>query len=571
MLDFLHIENIAVAKKLDIEFNDGFNVLTGETGAGKSVIIGSINMLLGAKVSKDIIRQGETKALVSAVFSDLGSEVYDLCDELGLSYDKDDSFSVSRSFNSDGKNTIKINSQPATLSQLKTLGTKLINIHGQNENQSFMDKSNHIIMLDDYVNVSQQISKYTEYFTKLTQIKTEIKDLVEKNKQTEMMEDLLKLQIKELSLAKLGEIDEDEKLIETKNKLKSSEKIVKSSSNVYKLLLKNESNVSVVIFIDKAIESLRKLAEFDSSCEEMIAKLQEYRYEIEDIAERTLDLSQIDGIDNPEGQLEIVEDRITILNRIKKKYGGSIEEAIKYKEEAEDKLNALENGEYRLEELKKEYKKLHNEACSIADEINSIRLDGAEKLSALIGESLKFLDMPKVKFKIEVAKNEREGTAVLSSNGYNDVEFLIATNVGEKLSSMNKIASGGELSRIMLALKSALSDKQGAKTVIFDEIDTGVSGSTSQKIGIKLAEIGRGTQTICVTHSAQIASLANSHFLIKKIESEGRAQTSVKLLNDDERIDEIARIIGGINLTENQYDAAKDLIKQSKALLNSKK
>lgn len=571
MLDFLHIENIAVAKKLDIEFKDGFNVLTGETGAGKSVIIGSINMLLGAKVSKDIIRQGETKALVSAVFSDLGSEVYDLCDELGLSYDKDDSFSVSRSFNSDGKNTIKINSQPATLSQLKTLGAKLINIHGQNENQSFMDKSNHIIMLDDYVNVSQQISKYTEYFTKLTQIKTEIKDLVEKNKQTEMMEDLLKLQIKELSLAKLGEIDEDEKLIETKNKLKSAEKIVKSSSNVYKLLLKNESNVSVVIFIDKAIESLRKLAEFDSSCEEMIAKLQEYRYEIEDIAERTLDLSQIDGIDNPEGQLEIVEDRITILNRIKKKYGGSIEEAIKYKEEAEDKLNALENGEYRLEELKKEYKKLHNEACSIADEINSIRLVGAEKLSALIGESLKFLDMPKVKFKIEVAKNEREGTAVLSSNGYNDVEFLIATNVGEKLSSMNKIASGGELSRIMLALKSALSDKKGAKTVIFDEIDTGVSGSTSQKIGIKLAEIGRGTQTICVTHSAQIASLANSHFLIKKIESEGRAQTSVKLLNDDERIDEIARIIGGINLTENQYDAAKDLIKQSKALLNSKK
>lgn len=571
MLDFLHIENIAVAKKLDIEFKDGFNVLTGETGAGKSVIIGSINMLLGAKVSKDIIRQGETKALVSAVFSDLGSEVYDLCDELGLSYDMDDSFSVSRSFNSDGKNTIKINSQPATLSQLKALGTKLINIHGQNENQSFIDKSNHIIMLDDYVNVSQQISKYTEYFTKLTQIKTEIKDLVEKNKQTEMMEDLLKLQIEELSLAKLGEIDEDEKLIETKNKLKSAEKIVKSSSNVYKLLLKNESNVSVVIFIDKAIESLRKLAEFDSSCEEMIAKLQEYRYEIEDIAERTLDLSQIDGIDNPEGQLEIVEDRITILNRIKKKYGGSIEEAIKYKEEAEDKLNALENGEYRLEELKKEYKKLHNEACSIADEINSIRLDGAEKLSALIGESLKFLDMPKVKFKIEVAKNEREGTAVLSSNGYNDVEFLIATNVGEKLSSMNKIASGGELSRIMLALKSALSDKNGAKTVIFDEIDTGVSGSTSQKIGIKLAEIGRGTQTICVTHSAQIASLANSHFLIKKIESEGRAQTSVKLLNDDERIDEIARIIGGINLTENQYDAAKDLIKQSKALLNSKK
>ncbi|MBQ7760734.1 MAG: DNA repair protein RecN [Clostridia bacterium] len=571
MLDFLHIENIAVAKKLDIEFERGFNVLTGETGAGKSVIIGSINMLLGSKVSKDIIRQGENKALVSAVFSGLGEDIYDMCDELGLSYDKEDSFSVSRAFNIDGKNTIKINSQPATLAQLKSIGAKLINVHGQNENHSFMDKNNHIIMLDDYVDVSSQLSKYTEYFSKLTQIKNQIKELIEKNKQTEMMEDLLKLQIKELTLAKLNDNDEDEKLAELKNKLKSAEKIVKSSSNVYKLLLKNESNVSVVVFIDKAIDSLKKLSEFDPSCEEMITKLQEYRYEIEDIAERTLELSQIDGIDNPEGQLEIVEDRITILNRIKKKYGGSIEEAIKYKDEAEEKLNALENGELKLEELKKEYKKLHSEACLIADEINSLRIDGSERLSSLIGESLRFLDMPKVKFKIEVAKNERDGAVVLSSNGYNDVEFLIATNVGEKLSSMNKIASGGELSRIMLALKSALSDKKGANTVIFDEIDTGVSGSTSQKIGIKLAQIGKGTQTICVTHSAQIASLADKHFLIKKIESDGRAQTSVKLLNDEERIDEIARIIGGINLTENQYDAAKDLIKQSKALLNNNK
>lgn len=569
MLDFLHIENVAVAKKLDIEFNKGFNVLTGETGAGKSVIIGSINILLGGKCSKDIIRQGESKAFVSALFSGLDDEFYALCDELAIDYDKEDCFSISRAYTIDGKNTIKINSQPCTLAQLRAIASRLINIHGQNDNHSFMDKANHILMLDDYCNNSELIAKYSEYFEKLSKIKNEISSLIEQNKQTLQMEELLKLQIKEISLAKLKDEEEEEKLFALRLKLKSAEKLVKNANNVYKVLLKNESGISAVVLIEKAIDALKKLSEFDSSADEMHEKLLEFKYEIEDIAEKTQELTQIDGIEDPDKQLELVEDRLTLISRIKRKYGSTINEVIKFKEDAEERLRSLENGEARIEELKKEYKALHQEACIIADQLNQNRLDGASKLSQLVKQSLEFLDMPKVQFKINVESKVREDSVVLSSLGYNEVEFLIATNVGEKLASMNKIASGGELSRIMLALKSALSDKNDAGAVIFDEIDTGVSGSTSQKIGIKLAKIGMNTQTICVTHSAQIASLATSHYLIKKLEKDGRAETTVKILENEDRINEIARIIGGIDLTENQFDAARDLIKQSRRLLNS--
>ncbi|MBP3495370.1 MAG: DNA repair protein RecN [Clostridia bacterium] len=569
MLDFLHIENIAVAKKLDIDFKCGFNVLTGETGAGKSIIIDSINMLLGAKISKEIIRHGETRAVVSAFFSNVNDDVYKICDEFDIEYDREDVFSITRAFTIDGKNTVKINSRPATLMQLKAIGSKLINIHGQNENQSFINKATHIVMLDEYIDISDLIEQYSAYYLKLNQKKSEISALVEENKQTEMMADMLKYQIKEISSAKLKELDEEEKLVELRKKLKGAEKIVKNSSNIYKVLLKNESGISVTVLIDKAIDALNKLTDVENDAEEMIDKLTSFKYEIEDIAERAYEFGQFDGIEDPEKQLEAVEDRITLIQRLEKKYAPTIAGIIEFKDNAEERLKRLENGEIKLDELKKEYRILHAEASKIAEKMHNERVEGAERLGKLIKEALEFLDMPKVKFKIGVKKNVRDNGVVLSSNGFDDVEFMIATNVGEELSPMNKIASGGELARIMLALKSALTDKNGAQTVIFDEIDTGVSGSTSQKIGIKLAKISKNTQTLCVTHSAQIASLANNHFLIKKSEIDGRAETSIKLLDEKEREDEIARIIGGIDLTDKQYAAASELIKQSRELLGN--
>lgn len=566
MLDFLHIENIAVAKKLDISFNDGFNVLTGETGAGKSIIIDSINMLLGAKISREIIRHGEDRAVVSAFFSDVSEKVYQICDELGIDYDKEDSFSISRAYTIEGKNIIKINSRPATLMQLKEIGSHLINIHGQNESQGFLNKSNQLSMLDEYVNANDTLLSYQQYYTKLNSIKNEIVELAGINKQKDLMTELLKLQIKEIEGAKLKDIEEEDKLIELRNKLKGAEKIVKSSTVVYKALFKSESGITATVLIDKAIEALKRLVDFEPSANDMIEKLLNFKFEIEDIAERAYEFGMLDGIDSPEKQLEIVEDRLAVIQRLEKKYGPSIKEILDFKNDAEEKLRTFENAENRLEELKLEYKKLYSDATSVADKLNEIRWDGAMRLSASVKEALEFLDMPKVQFVIDVKKVAKESGLVLNANGYNDVEFMIATNVGEELLPMSKIASGGELARIILALKSSLSDKKEAQTVIFDEIDTGVSGSTSQKIGIKLATIAKSTQTFCVTHSAQIASLADYHYFIKKTEKDGRAESSVTLLNSEERVEEIARIIGGIDLTKKQYDAARELLVQSKRL-----
>ena len=567
MLDFLHIENIAVIKKLDLTFDNGFNVLTGETGAGKSIIIDSINCLLGAKTSKDMIRHGQERAVVSAIFSNVNDDVYYLCDELGVNYDRDDSFSIYRSFSLDGRSIVKINSSPATLTQLKAVGIKLINIHGQNENQSFINKANHIKLLDEYANHDDTINEYSQLYSKLTSIKAQLNKLMEETKQKDTMVDILNYQIKEISAAKLKDIDEEEKLLELRNRLKGAEKLIKNTSTVYKALLQNESGISASSLVTKAMEALNRIVDVVPEAQELCDKLNDFKYELEDIAERAKEFGAFEGVDDPQRQLDLVEDRLALIQRLERKYGGSIEEVLAFRENAENKLSQFENSENLIQDLKFEYKSIYASACMVAEKLHEARVSASHRLSKLVKDNLEYLDMPKVCFKIEVQQCEKDGKSVLNGLGYDDVEFLIATNVGEELAPMNKIASGGELARIMLALKSTVSEKNGAQTVIFDEIDTGVSGSTSQKIGVKLAKISKSTQTFCVTHSAQIAALAQNHYFIKKNEIDGRAETSVVLLNEQGRIDEIARIIGGIDLTEKQFDAAKELISQSTELL----
>lgn len=569
MLEFLHIENIAVAKNIDINFNNGLNVLTGETGAGKSIIIDSINMLIGAKCSKDIIRHGEDRAVVSALFSSVDDHIYELLDEFDISYDKEDMLSISRVLTLDGKNIIKINSRPANLTQLRAIGSRLINIHGQNENQTFLNKSSHISMLDEYLNCSDQLSEYKELYQKLCLIKADISSLYEECKQKEMMIDILNYQIKEIDSAHLKSNDEEEKLIDLKKKLKGAEHLIKQSSIVYRALLKSESGISASVLIEKAIDALNRISDIEPKAEELANKLKSFNYEIEDIAEQAENFGSFDGIVDPQKQLQIVEDRLALINKLEKKYGPTIEDVLKFKFNAEEKLARFERGEEQLDKLKKEYRTLYQNCCENAKNLHQIRSEGAFELGNIIKSALLFLDMPKVQFKIKVNETKIDDKYVLSHLGCDDVEFLISTNPGEELSSMNKIASGGELARIMLALKSALSNKSGAQSIIFDEIDTGVSGSTSQKIGLKISKIADSSQVICVTHSAQIAAFANNHYLIKKKENNGRSETSISLLNNQEKIDELARIIGGINLTDNQYAAAKELIEESKILLNN--
>lgn len=567
MLEFLHLENVAVAKDIDIHIDNGFNVLTGETGSGKSIIIDSIGLLIGAKASKEMIRHGEDRAVVSALFSNVNQKVYDLCDECGIPYDKDDLLSITRTIFSDGKGIIKINSKAVSLMQLKLIGSSLINIHGQNDNFTFMNKSNHIYMLDEYIGIGDLLSEYENEYKKLQSIKNDIASLFEQLKQKNLMVDALKYQIKEIESAKIKDDDEEEKLIEKRNKLKSSELILKSTNTAYKAIYKSESGISATFLIDKAIDSLKKIEQFDSSITELIDKLMNTQSEIEDVAERIKEISAID-VENPTKQLDQIEERLSLIQRLKNKYAPTVKEILNIKEEAENKLSEFENGEIKLDKLKEEYKIAYQKCCTMADKIHQRRVDGAISLSESVKNALIFLDMPKVKFEIKVEKTLKNEKFVLSSLGYDNVEFTIATNVGEKLASMDKIASGGELSRIMLALKSAINDKNGPQTVIFDEIDVGLSGSTSQKIGYKLVKISEYTQIICVTHSAQIAAFAKNHYLIKKIENDGRAETRVKLLNKEESIDEIARIIGGTNLTENQHAAAKELIDESIRMLS---
>lgn len=567
MLDFLHIENIAVAKCLDIDFDSGFSVLTGETGAGKSIIIDSINIILGAKTSKELIRHGETRAQVSASFSNLSEGAYSFLDECEIPYDRGDSLVISRSFSLDGKNIIKINSRPATQAQLKELGTHLISIHGQNENQSFINKSNHVLLLDEYCQNKELLEKYFDYYQKLNQKKKQIAELFDEIKKIEANADLIKFQIKEISSAKLKDEDEEEKLIELRNKLKNAEKILKSSGAVYKLLFKNESGISASVLIEKSIDALNKISDIDPSIDTMVEKLKGFKSELEDIAETTKDLCSFESLENPEAELDKIEDRLNVISRMQKKYGPTLADVFKFKAELESKLVTWQDSENALEALKSEYKALHAEACVVAETIHDSRKNGAKELSRAVKETLLYLDMPKVQFEIVVNEIMRDGTPVLSSNGYDDVEFMIATNAGENLSKMNKIVSGGELARIMLAIKSVISGNK-SQTIIFDEIDTGVSGSTSQKIGVKLAKIANSMQTICVTHSAQIAALAKNHLLIKKIESEGRAVTTVVHLDTEKRIEEIARIIGGIDLRESQYEASRVLLNQRDELLS---
>lgn len=566
MLDILHIENIAVAKCLDIDFGTGFSVLTGETGAGKSIIIDAINIILGSKTSKELIRHGEERALVSASFSGISDDVCKALDKLEIPYERDDALIITRSFTIDGKSSIKINSRPVSLAQLKELGSLLVSIHGQNENQTFINKSNHILLLDEYCKNEELISKYFNYYQMLNEKKKQISELFDEIKRIEANIDLYKFQIKEISSAKLKDENEEEKLIELRNKLKNAEKILKSSSAVYKMLFKNESGISAAVLIEKSIDALNKISDVDPSIEEMVIKLKSFKSELEDIAETTKDLCNVDSLENPDAELDKIEDRLSLINRMQKKYGTTIAEIMSYKAELEEKLLRYQDSERSLESLKTEYKALHAEACVVAGELHNARKKGAKELSLSVKDTLLYLDMPKVKFEIVVNENMRDGTPVLSSSGYDDVEFMIATNAGDNLSKMNKIVSGGELARIMLAIKSVISGGK-SQTIIFDEIDTGVSGSTSQKIGVKLAKIANSMQTICVTHSAQIAALAKDHLLIKKIEREGRAETTVSLLDEENRIDEIARIIGGIDLLDSQYEAARVLIKQRSELL----
>ncbi len=559
MLCSLYIENIAVAHKLEINFDGGFTVITGKTGAGKSIIIDSLLLLCGAKTERELIRTGESEAFVSAIFS-CSDEIKRSLSEIGCDCD-DGEISVSRKITHDGRSTAKVNSRTVPISALREISPILLGIQTQSERNDYADKSVYPSILDSFADDSEEMREYTEHYTRLVSLRQEISDLKIAMNQREMMLEILKYQKKEIDSAKLSADDEEEKLLRLRTKLKSIEKVAKYSATVTKALAFSEKGASATYLIERAEAALAQLSEAVDGADEMAQRLANYRYEIIDIAERVRDSLGEDEIANPAERLNQIEARLSLIERLEKKYGTTISEIKSKREELALQIKTLEDGDEKLEELEYELSSAEKNAADAAGKLSAKRSEAALKLSETIITSLKFLDMPKVRFRIAVTPiRESSGEYTFKPDGFDDVDFLISVNTGEEMQSLGKVSSGGELSRITLALKTATGERDNSGTLIFDEIDTGVSGGTSEKIGIMLKKLSEKVQVISVTHSPQIASIADCHILIEKNESDGRTESSVREISGEERVGEIARIIGGISVTEKQIAASREML-----------
>ena len=559
MLLSLHIENIAVIKSVDFDFSDGFMVLTGETGAGKSIVIDSINLLVGGKADRELIRHGSAYAMVSGLFGDLSCETVNKLSDIGINVGEDGTVLVQRTVSVDGKNKITVNGRSVGLTVLKSMMPCLVSIHGQSDTASLFDAKNHLELIDTYAGSLDILSEYRAAFANLQQTRNKKSELLKKIREGERVKEILEYQIKDIDSANLHS-GEEEELVDKKVKIKNSEKITKNSEFVFKAL-KGSERGSVAYLLDRSVAALTQISDVVPSYSAFSDKLQDMLYQIEDIAEEVYSiLAEIDA--DPTSTLNEIEGRLDKISKLKRKYGFTVDEILAFRERAFNEFQSLENSDDIIRELEKKEKIEYNEALLLADKLHKIRSEAAKDLESKIKDTLEFLDMPKVVFFASLKESFAGGIKELNKDGSDVAEFYISANRGAEPQPLSKIASGGEMSRIMLALKSVISDKDGVPTVIYDEIDAGVSGKTARKIGIKMLELSRNTQLFCVTHSAQIASLGDQHFLISKSDVNGATETSVRVLDKAGRIDELARILGGIDVTDSQRGAAMDMLSE---------
>lgn len=554
MLASLHIENIAIIQKIDVDFSNGFTVLTGETGAGKSILIDSIAFLLGAKAQRELIRSGEEKALVSGYFTDLSSEVKEYLASQDISIDdEDDGLTITKTLTKEGKTTVKINGRTVTATVGRACGMYLINIHGQHQNQILQNPQNHIRYLDRFAKNDELLSAYHSEYTEMSQIGREIKRLTENALEKERRRELLTYQINDIEAASL-EDNEEERLIERKRLLQNAKLLQKHIVSVYRALYKNPKSITAVQLVESAQDAIDKLSEYLPEVSKFSESLGSLSAELEEISKKIVGFLP-DNADNPEAELEAINDRLDVIRKLKRKYGTTISEILTYLENARKQLSEIENSDSTVAILTKEYDTKKSALKVLAEKLHQKRLQYGDVLSKGICEVLSYLDMNKVSFSVNIDTVDE-----LTPYGFDSIEFYIATNPGEPMKPLTKIASGGELSRIMLAIKCVLADAEEVATIIFDEVDTGVSGKTSQKIGFKLHDLSRSTQIICITHAAQIAAVADRHYLISKSESEGRMRTSLVPLDLEGRIEELSRIIGGVNVTDQIRATAKEML-----------
>lgn len=562
MLLSLHIENIAVVKCVDFDFSAGFMVLTGETGAGKSIVIDSINLLLGAKPQRELIRTGESSAMVSGLFGELSDITRGKLSELGVELSEDGSLLVQRTITQDGKGKITINGRSVNIAILKSIMQNLVNIHGQSDTAALVNAKNHIEILDVYAGCNDLLLKYQEAFGELEAIRSDISEITEKARESERLKEILAYQIKDIDSAALKS-GEEEELVDKKIKIKNSEKITKNCDFTFRALKGSEKG-SVSYLLDRSITALSQLGDVVPNFADYSERLRDMLYQVDDIAEEVYAvLSEID--EDPTETLNKIEARLDKISRLKRKYGLTVDEVLAFRDRAYRDYEMLENSDALLKSLKAKEDIAYKNALAIADELHEIRKNAAVGLESKVKETLEFLDMPKVVFFATIRESFSGEKKVLTRDGSDNVEFYISANRGADAQPLQKIASGGELSRIMLALKSVIADKDGIPTVIYDEIDAGVSGKTARKIGIKMLSLSENTQIFCVTHSAQIASLGDVHFLISKSDVDGATETSVCELSEAGRIAELSRILGGINITDSQRAAAIDMLKEREA------
>ncbi len=565
MLESLHIENMAVIRSLDVDFSAGLCVLTGETGAGKSLLIDGINFLLGSRVSREIIRAGEDRATVSATFSSPEGEIARALTEMGLDVPAGDGLMLSRTVTRDGRSTARINGRAVTQGMLREVGAMLVNIHGQSDNQILMQKAAHGRLLDEFSPNGELLAAYRAAWTRWRDTRAAMERLRQDESERLRTREMLEYQIRDIDALKLRP-GEEETLTERRDRLLHQEKINRQVAIACRALSDGEKATAVGL-CDRAEAALSQIASVIPACDELMERIASVRAEAEDISECIRDLADED-MDDPTAELDKLEGRLDAIAKLSRKYGEDIPAILAFREKAAARLAEIDTADERIAAYEGELKSLTAEVSALAERLTAHRKGAADELSRRVMESLAFLDMPRVVFEVSIRPLGQFG-----QSGADDVEFLIATNPGTSPAPLTKIASGGELSRIMLAIRSVLNERYGVPTAIYDEVDTGVSGRTARKVGIKLAAMAAAPaesnvprqQIICVTHSAQIASLADTHYVIEKRESlapDGTpaAETTVRPIADADRVEEIARILGGLSVTDAQRTAARELI-----------
>ena len=562
MLSLLHIENIAIIQSADITFDPGFNVLTGETGAGKSIVIDAIGAVLGERTSRELIRTGAKSALVSACFT--GALPVAWLEENGFS-NLGEELMLQRELHGDGRNVCRVNGRPITVAQLRQLGRQLLNIHGQHDGQQLLDPETHLGYLDRFGKTGRLLEDYQKAYGEVASLRRQISALEMDEAERSRRVDTLEYQIRELERAELKP-GEDEELDARKTMLRSAGKLMEAIQESQFSLLGGEDSRGACDLIAEAEGAVRSVAKLGPQLAELGEKLTALRYAADDAAELLRDFQ--DDFDFSPEELDRLESRLDVIYRLKKKYGPTVEDMLSYLERCREELSRIQDADDTIQLLEAQLQKAKERAKALGEELSQARKAAAAELQVRIQEELRQLDMPKVRFETEFEPlSAQDG---MDETGMDQVQFLMSANLGEALKPIQKVASGGELARIMLALKNVLAQDDGIGSLIFDEVDTGVSGRAAQKVAEKMADVAGSKQVLCVTHLPQIAAMADTHFSVEKGERDGRTYTRVERLDQQGRVEELARLIGGAALTPALVKSAEDLLRQAREYRNSK-